>query len=54
VIAMIEITQTMREISATNYQFFECYLLLGVLYLILTLPLSYVSKRLEKRFSYEN
>lgn len=54
IIAVIEITQTMREISAQNFKLFECYLVLGALYLLLTLPLSFVSKRLERRFSYEN
>jgi polar amino acid transport system permease protein len=54
VIAVIELTQTMREISATNFKFFECFIFLGVLYLSLTLPVSYVSKKLERRFSYEN
>ena len=54
IIAVIEITQTMREISADNYKFFECYLTLGILYLLLTLPISFTSKRLERRFSYEN
>lgn len=53
-IAVIELTQTMREISATNFKLFECYLFLGLLYLILTLPISLASKRLEKRFQYEN
>ena len=53
IIAVIELTQTMREISASNFRLFECYLFLGVLYLSLTLPISYVSKRLERRFSYE-
>ena len=54
IIAVIELTQTMREISATNWKLFECYIFLGILYLILTLPLSFASKRLEARFSYEN
>ena len=54
IIAVIELTQTMREISATNFKLFECYLLLGVLYLCLTLPISFVSKRLERKFDYEN
>ena len=54
VVAIIELTQTMREISAVNYKLFECYLFLGVLYLLLTLPVSFISKRLELRFSYEN
>ncbi len=52
IIAIIELTQTMREITATNYKFFEAYLLLGLLYLIMTLPLTYISQRLEKRFNY--
>ena len=54
IVAVIELTQTMREISSTNFKLFECYLLLGVLYLILTLPVSFASKRLERRFHYEN
>lgn len=51
-IAVIELTQTMREISASNFKLFECYLLLGALYLVLTLPISLISKRLERRFGY--
>lgn len=53
-IAVIELTQTMREISAVNFRLFECYLFLGVLYLCLTLPISLISERLERRFRYEN
>lgn len=53
-IALIEITQTIREITAVNFRMFECYLLLGVLYLALTLPITAVSKLLERRFSYEH
>lgn len=53
VIAVIELTQTMREISATNYNFFGCFLLLGALYLCLTLPIMFVSKVFEKRFDYD-
>ena len=53
-IAVIELTQTIREITAVNFRMFECYLLLGFLYLCLTLPISFVSKRLERRFQYEN
>ena len=52
VIAVIELTQTIREITATNYNFFGGFLLLGGLYLCLTLPIMFVSKRFEKRFSY--
>lgn len=54
IIAVIELTQTMREISALNFRLFECYLFLGFLYLVLTLPLSLLGKQLEKRFSYEH
>lgn len=53
-IAVIELTQTVREITAVNFRMFECYLLLGFMYLCLTLPISFVSKRLERRFQYEN
>lgn len=52
VIAVIELTQTMQEISATNFNLFGCFFLLGVLYLVLTLPLSFVSKMFEKRLDY--
>jgi polar amino acid transport system permease protein len=54
IIAVIELTQTMREISATNFNLFECYLLLGALYLCLTLPLMFVSGLFEKRLNYES
>lgn len=53
-IAVIELTQTIREITAVNFKMFECYFFLGLLYLCLTLPVSFVSKRLEERFQYEN
>lgn len=54
VIAVIELTQTMREISATNYNFFGCFLLLGALYLCLTLPVMFVSRIFERRLSYDS
>ena len=53
-IAVIELTQTMREISALNFKLFECYLFLGILYLVLTLPLSLFGKYLEKRYAFEH
>ena len=52
-ISVTELTQTMREISAVNLNLVECYLFLGVLYLILTLPVVLLSNLLEKRFRYE-
>lgn len=52
VIAVIELTQTMREISSTNFNLFGCYLLLAALYLCLTLPITAISKHFEKRLDY--
>ena len=52
IIAVIEMTQAMREISATTFQLFESYILLGALYLCLTLPITFVSRLFEKRFDY--
>lgn len=54
VIAVIELTQTMREITATNFNLFGGYLFLAALYLCLTLPLTFVSKYFEKRLDYEH
>jgi polar amino acid transport system permease protein len=51
-IAVIEITQTLREISATNFQLFEACLLMGALYLVLTLPIMLVSSYFERRLDY--
>ena len=52
-ISVVELTQTMREISAVNLKLLESYLFLGVLYLALTIPVAIASKLLERRFSYE-
>lgn len=52
VIAVIELTQVMREISASNFQLFECYLLLGLLYLCLTLPITFISRYMERKLDY--
>lgn len=54
IIALIEITQTMREITAVYFNMFEAYIFLGFLYLCLTLPVTFISKTLERRFNYEN
>jgi len=53
IIAVIELTQTIREITAFNFKLFEGYLVLGVLYLALTLPITFFTKRLERTFHYE-
>lgn len=52
-ISVVELTQTMREISAENLRLLECYLVLGLFYLVLTLPVVSLSRALEKRFGYE-
>lgn len=54
VIAVIELTQTMREITATNFNLFGGYLFLAAVYLCLTLPIMFVSKHFEKRLDYEH
>ncbi len=52
-IAVIELTQTIREITAINFRLFEGYIFLGFLYLALTLPISFLSKRLENMVNHE-
>lgn len=51
VIAVIELTQTIQEISAENFQMFANYLFLGALYFALTFPVSLASARLERRLA---
>ncbi|NLJ76352.1 MAG: amino acid ABC transporter permease [Peptococcaceae bacterium] len=53
-ISVIELTQTIREISASNFAIFESYIFLGLLYLSLTFPISLYTRYLEGKFSYEN
>lgn len=53
-ISVIEITQTLREISASTFLLFESCLIMGALYLCLTLPLMLVSSFFERRLDYES
>jgi polar amino acid transport system permease protein len=53
IIALSELTQNAREVSAMTYSNFESYLLLAVGYLVLTLPISLWTKRLEAHSHYE-
>ncbi len=53
VIAVIELTQTIQEISADNFRLFENYIFVGILYFILTFAISLGSRALEKRFNHE-
>lgn len=54
VVAIIELTHTTQEISSINYALFENYLFLGLLYLLLTLPISLLTVYFEKRSSRAN
>ena len=53
VIAVIELTQTVQEISADNFRLFENYIFVGILYFSLTFAISLGSKAVEKRFNHE-
>lgn len=51
-ISLIELTQATKEMTADHFKLFEAYLLLGLLYLLLTLPMNALSNWLEKRYRY--
>ena len=51
VISLNELTQTARILGAQTLLQFEFFLILAVYYLIITLPLSYLSHILEKRLN---
>ena len=51
-IAVVELTQTMREITATNFAFFVAYFFLAALYFCLTFPVTLLSRWLERKFQY--
>lgn len=53
VIAVIELTQTIQEISADNFRMFENYIFVGVLYFILTFSVSFISGIFERRYKHE-
>lgn len=53
VIAVIELTQTIQEISADNFRMFENYIFVGLLYFILTFSVSMISGVLERRYNHE-
>ncbi len=53
-IAIIELMQVTKEITATNYStYYTSYIVLAVLYLLLTFPVSMLSRWLERRNRYE-
>jgi len=49
VISVRELTKASEIINATTYRTFEAYIPLAVLYMLLTYPLYYVTRRLEQR-----
>ena len=53
VIAVSEFTLNIQEITAINFRTYENYIILAIGYLLITYPISVISKRLEKEFSYE-
>lgn len=53
VIAINEFTQNAREVNAMTFSAFESYIPLAVGYLILTLPISLWTRRLERKHAYE-
>lgn len=53
-IAVNELSQSAGEISSSTYRLFETYFLLGLLYFLLTYPLFIFTKKLERKFSYED
>lgn len=54
VISVHEFTMQAREVNANTYATFEAYLPLIFGYLVLTLPISLLSRTLERRFRYEH
>lgn len=49
---MSEFTLNAQEVNAFTYSTLESYLPLAIGYLAITLPISLLSRRLEKKFRY--
>lgn len=54
IIAVNEFTKNVQEVDSLTFSPIENYCILAVGYLILTYPISHLSKYLERRFSYGN
>lgn len=54
VIGIGELTLAAQQVASATYSTLSCYLVLGVCYLALTLPLSLWTKSLEKRLRFES
>jgi polar amino acid transport system permease protein len=53
VIGIEELVQKVRIMNSSSYTALEGYLPLAVAYLVVTLPLSWYARKLERRFAYE-
>ena len=53
IIGLNELTQSARNVASYTFSNLESYVLLAMGYLLLTLPISLWTRRLEKRFRYE-
>jgi polar amino acid transport system substrate-binding protein len=51
IIAVVELTKAYQTLSKTSFKFVEIGLVTAVLYLIMSVPLGYLSRYLEKRWS---
>ncbi|SJZ55590.1 amino acid ABC transporter membrane protein, PAAT family (TC 3.A.1.3.-) [Cetobacterium ceti] len=54
IIAVNEFTKNVQEVDSLTFAPIENYLVLALGYIILTYPISYFSKRLERKFAYES
>ncbi|MEO6847802.1 MAG: amino acid ABC transporter permease [Chthoniobacterales bacterium] len=54
IIGVAEFTLNAQQASYATYTTMECYLPLAIGYLLLTLPISLLAKRLEEKFRYES
>jgi polar amino acid transport system permease protein len=54
ILGISEFTYTAQQISTATYSTLESFMPLAIGYLALTLPISLLSKKIEKRFQYES
>lgn len=54
VIAVSEFTKNVQEVDSINFASIENYIALAIGYIILTFPISIISKKLERKFYYES
>jgi polar amino acid transport system permease protein len=52
ILGISEITFSAQQISSASFSTLESYIPLGLAYLLLTLPISILSKKMEQQFSY--